>query len=52
MRLRYEDHIRHLERIADGKAGLGFEDTTPDDGDPTPDAAASGRAYSFKSIRA
>ena len=52
MRLRYEDHIRHLERIADGKAGLGFEDTTPDDDEDTPDATASGRAYSFKSVRA
>lgn len=52
MRQRYEDHIRHLERIADGKAGLGFQDTTPDDNEGTPDATASGRAYSFKSIRA
>jgi phage gp36-like protein len=52
MRQRYEDHVRHLERIADGKAGLGFEDTTPDDDEGTPDATASGRAYSFKSIRA
>ena len=52
MRLRYEDHIRHLERIADGKAGLGFEDADPGDDEDTPDAAAGGRAYSFKSVRA
>jgi len=52
MRQRYEDNIRHLERIADGKAGLGFEDTTPDDNEDTPDATAGGRAYSFKSVRA
>ena len=52
MRLRYEDHIRHLERIADGKAGLGFEDTDPGDDENTPDTTASGRAYSFKSVRA
>jgi phage gp36-like protein len=47
MRLRYEDHIRHFERIADGKAGLGFEDN-----EETPDATGSGRAYSFRSVRA
>jgi len=52
MRQRYEDHIRHLERIADGKAGLGFEDSALGDGEDTPDATASGRAYSFKSVRA
>jgi len=52
MRQRYEDHIRHLERIADGKAGLGFEDSASGDGEDTPDATASGRAYSFKSVRA
>lgn len=51
MRLRYEDQIAHLKDIAAGKATLGFVDPDPTDGVPTPDAAAAGRAHSFRSAR-
>ncbi len=51
MRIRYEDAIQHLKDIAAGKATLGYVDPDPTDGTDTPDAAAAGRAYSFRSTR-
>ena len=36
MRLRYEDHVKHLQRIADGKAGLGV--SVLGEGETNPDA--------------